>query len=301
MLTRGVSCLFWIQSASSFTVFTSRRVLASMTFSSATGDDDAAINNKTTIVETTTSKDKDDEGWWSDIVGSGLSGGVLPDLHPDDKRLFLVRHGEVINPGGDRPVYYGAMDVDLSPLGKQEAQAAADYLSQFNLTHVFSSPLRRAMYGAKKVLEKQSSLKPTDVIVLEGFKELDRGDWCGKTEAEIGADMLAKFNACDESVTPPKGESYPALKARVMQALNTALSQMENGESACIVSHLQVTRSMLSEAMGMPTDEMSGLKVATASITCIDYDGYTPGVCSVQFQSFKPEAGLEKANDGVYN
>jgi len=23
------------------------------------------------------------------------------------RRLFLVRHGEVINPGGDRPVYYG--------------------------------------------------------------------------------------------------------------------------------------------------------------------------------------------------
>ena len=51
---------------------------------------------------------------------------VLPPIPPTSKRLFLVRHGEVINPGGNRPVYYGALDVPLSPLGEAEAQAAAE-------------------------------------------------------------------------------------------------------------------------------------------------------------------------------
>ncbi len=50
-----------------------------------------------------------------------IEGPVVPPIPATCKRLFMVRHGEVINPGGDRSVYYGAMDVSLSPLGEQEA------------------------------------------------------------------------------------------------------------------------------------------------------------------------------------
>ena len=228
-----------------------------------------------------------------------ILGPPLPSVPSTAKRLFLVRHGEVINPGGDRPVYYGAQDVPLSPLGQQEAAAAGVYLRQFPLAHVFCSPLKRAIYGAERVVEQQQqqSSSSSDVIILDGFKELDRGDWCGKTKDEIGADMMDRFDACDESVTPANGESYPALKARVLHDLETALNTMENGSAAAIVSHLQVTRCMLSEALGMPTNQMAGLKVATASVTCIDYENGKPS--AVHFQSFKPDVGLAAAKDGA--
>jgi ribonuclease H / adenosylcobalamin/alpha-ribazole phosphatase len=234
---------------------------------------------------------------------------VLPPLAPTAKRLFLVRHGEVINPGGDRTVFYGGMDVPLSPLGEMEAQAAAVYLSQFDIARVFSSPLSRAMYGAHQVLLKQQERKstvtwegasstsaPSAVVVLDGFTELDRGAWCGLTKEEIGFDLLARFDACDESVTPDGGESYPALKRRVLAARDEALSQVAPGTVGCLVSHLQVTRSILSEALTLPTEQMVNLKIATASVTCIDYDGPTQ---TVQFQSFKPDAGLRASKDGA--
>lgn len=234
---------------------------------------------------------------------------TLPPLAPSAKRLFLVRHGEVINPGGDRTVYYGGMDVPLSPLGKQEAQAAADYLSQFDIKRVFSSPLSRALYGATQVLQKlhekrsesssegaSSSVDGSAVVVLDGFTELDRGAWCGLTKEEIGADLLARFDACDESVTPDGGESYPALKRRVLAARDASLAQLEPGTVGCLVSHLQVTRSILSEALNMPIEQMVNLKIATASVTCIDYDGPTQ---TVQFQSFKPNVGLRASKDGA--
>lgn len=240
-----------------------------------------------------------------------IPGPELPPLAPTAKRLFLVRHGEVINPGGDRPVYYGAMDVPLSPLGKREAQAAAQYLQQFELSHVFSSPLSRAVYGAEQVMKYQQSsnvvnggvggCKIDSIVVLDGFKELDRGDWCGLTKDEIGADLMARFDACDESVTPRNGESYPALKRRVLDALHIALTDyLQPGQAACLVSHLQVTRSILSEALELPVHRMTTLKVATASITCLDYDE-TLGAASpmVHFQSFKPNVGLETAKDGA--
>ena len=221
----------------------------------------------------------------------------LPPVAPSGKRLFLVRHGEVINPGGDRPVYYGAQDVSLSPLGKDEAKAAADCLASVTLARVYASPLSRAIFGAHQVAERQEHLALEDVMILEGFKELDRGAWCGQTKDEIGADAMARFDACDESVTPKGGESYPALKRRVLRARDECLSRLEPGEAGCVVSHLQVTRCMLSDCLGIATNEMAGLKIATASITCIDYDASGEQVC--HFHSFKPDVGLAVARDGA--
>ncbi len=225
----------------------------------------------------------------------------MPFIASNAKRIFWVRHGEVINPGGpDRSVYYGALDVPLSALGELEAQAAGDYLQQFALRRVFGSPLQRALYGGEQVWKRQQ-IQDSGVIQLEGFKELDRGAWCGLTKEEIGHENLARFDACDESVTPEGGESYEALKQRVLQARNQALSLLEMGESACVVSHLQVTRCVLSDALGIPTYEMAQIKVATASITCIDYLYKEDGTMTqmVHFQSFKPETGLAQSKDGA--
>lgn len=204
--------------------------------------------------------------------------------------------GEVINPGGDRPVFYGSQDVSLSPLGKQEAQAAAAYLQQFDLAAVFASPLKRAIYGAEQVRAVQPNVE--SVTILDGFTELERGAWRGKTKQEIGLDNLSRFDACDESVTPEGGESFPQLKERVLDALSTALTQLEPGQAGAVVSHLQVTRSMLSEALGIPTKKMTELPIATASITCVDYTSDNKP-SQVHFQSFKPEVGLQQAKDAA--
>jgi broad specificity phosphatase PhoE len=92
-----------------------------------------------------------------------------------------------------------------------------------------------------------------------------------------------------------------------LEALDVVLSQLEPMQSAVVVSHLQVTRSIVSDALGLPTAEMTKLPVATASITCIDYeqpaqlgaeDGQTR-YATVHFQSFKPQVGLAQAKDGA--
>eukprot|EP00521_Asterionellopsis_glacialis_P013850 CAMPEP_0195305730 /NCGR_PEP_ID=MMETSP0707-20130614/36834_1 /TAXON_ID=33640 /ORGANISM="Asterionellopsis glacialis, Strain CCMP134" /LENGTH=262 /DNA_ID=CAMNT_0040369929 /DNA_START=235 /DNA_END=1023 /DNA_ORIENTATION=+ len=239
-----------------------------------------------------------------------VEGPELPPILPTCKRLFLVRHGEVINPGGDRPVFYGALDVSLSPLGEAEAIAAGQYLAQYDLQYIAASPLSRAIFGANRIMDLQKNKEDVDVNAIkdngsdikiyEGFTELDRGEWCGLTGDEIGADNLAKFNACDESVTPKGGESYPFLKDRVLKARRELLDITDVGKASALVSHLQVTRCMISDAMGIAASDMASLKVSTASVTCIDYDMVT-GKQTIHFQSFKPDVGLQQSNDGVNN
>lgn len=192
------------------------------------------------------------------------------------------------------------MDVPLSPLGEEEAKAAGEYLEQIELKQVACSPLSRAVFGAEQVLGLQDTTSSCsdELLILDGFKELDRGSWCGKTMDEIGPEMMARFDACDESVTPEGGESYPFLMERVLGARDELLAAMEPGTAAAVVSHLQVTRSILSTALQIPIEEMAALKVATASVTCIDYNTETQEE-TVHFQSFKPEVGLEKSKDGA--
>ena len=177
-------------------------------------------------------------------------------------------------------------------------KAAGAYLKQFNLQHIAASPLSRAVFGAQQVIARQKGQnEDKELKIYEGFTELDRGSWCGKTKEEIGDDMMARFDACDESITPEGGESYPTLKSRVLAARDELLDMTSPGEASAVVSHLQVTRSMLSDALGIPTEEMAALKIATASITCIDYD--MSGEQTVHFQSFKPDAGLQGSKDGA--
>lgn len=227
----------------------------------------------------------------------------LPMLRESSRRIFFIRHGEVINPGGDRKVYYGAMDVSLSSLGKEEAKAAARYLQLYDLDIVASSPLSRAIFGAEQIikLQKKNQLSDVDapgVLILDGFKELDRGSWCGLTKDEIGVEMMRKFDACDEKVTPDGGESLSFLENRVLSARDELLKQVPIGRAGAIVSHLQVTRCILGDALGIPTSDISDLEIATASITCIDYDS-TSGKQVIHFRSFKPNSGLPASNDGA--
>lgn len=135
------------------------------------------------------------------------------------------------------------------------------------------------------------------MVVDDGFSELNRGAWCGKNKDQIGEENMLKFNACDLSATPRGGESYPLLCQRVLGARDALLEITDAGRASCVVSHLQVTRALLADALDVPTTQLIDIEVGTASISCVDYDVDT-GEQTVHYMSFKPEVGLAAAQDG---
>ena len=52
-------------------------------------------------------------------------------------------------------------------------------------------------------------------------------------------------------MTPEGGESVLDVKTRVLKARDEVLAVVPNGAASCVVSHLWVTRSMISEALGI--------------------------------------------------
>src|ERR1700716_1700771 len=64
--------------------------------------------------------------------------------------VWLARHGEVHNPGN---VLYGRLPrMRLTPEGRRQAQALADFLAPRKLAAIHSSPMLRARRTAETIL-----------------------------------------------------------------------------------------------------------------------------------------------------
>jgi broad specificity phosphatase PhoE len=74
----------------------------------------------------------------------------------DGTTIWLARHGEVHNPS---QVLYGRLPrIGLTPEGRRQAQALADYLEYRPLAAIYSSPMLRARRTAEVVLKAHPNL-----------------------------------------------------------------------------------------------------------------------------------------------
>uniref|UniRef100_A0A7S3F0X5 Phosphoglycerate mutase (2,3-diphosphoglycerate-dependent) n=1 Tax=Haptolina ericina TaxID=156174 RepID=A0A7S3F0X5_9EUKA len=222
------------------------------------------------------------------LVVVGAHGLEIPPTPFGARRLILVRHGAVARELHEPPVkpgalYGGNVDVPLSQLGEEEAAAAAAFIETncFDVRVIFSSPMKRALYGARSVCDvlKPSVVGGLEVCTSSALREIDRGEWTNKTRDEIaaqwGADAFERAAREDEFAGIYGGEGMGQLRERVLGCRDFILKRLQPDMSAVIVSHLWVTRCLLADALGEP--DVLNVDVPTASISIIDYgDGSWP-------------------------
>jgi len=223
-----------------------------------------------------------------------------------------------IKPNG---FYGGNVDVPLSEVGEAEAIAAAkkiaaDYKMD-DVQAIWSSPMRRALFGARAVgtalavaeseVPGATWKPPIDVATFEAFREIDRGPidkgWTDLTAEEIeardGPNAMQKFAM--ETVPGAfkainGGEGFCDLRTRVLKQRDAMLNELPAGGVGVIVSHMWVTRAIVGEALEEPNPMK--VDIPTASISVIDYpesfaaDAFGAGDCGkpvVQVVGFKPQ------------
>lgn len=206
------------------------------------------------------------------------------------RTVVLVRHGAVDRLAAGVPagaLYGGDIDVPLSQRGEAEARAAAAYVtSRWRVSSVWSSPLTRAIYGAQAIADATGV---ATVGLSEAFREIKRGAWLRKTPDEIETITpggMAAFLA-DTAYRPPDAESIDDVRRRALGALESQiLPLVQPGDAAVLVSHLYVTRALLSYAL--PGTPIPDIDVPTASISTLVYaDG--DDVPAVDIQGIKPD------------
>ncbi|HUP01774.1 MAG TPA: histidine phosphatase family protein [Gemmatimonadota bacterium] len=185
----------------------------------------------------------------------------------DATRFLLVRHGETDYNAEGR--WQGCRsDPPLNARGHAQAEAIADVLTGRRVEALYTSPQRRARETAA-LLSRRLVLEP---LVIEDLREMDHGEWEGKTKAEILARWAREFEAFEADplhVRRPGGDSYEDLAARVWPTLER-LADHHRGETIALVTHGGPVRLILSRVLDRPLTERGEFGVDNASVFTVE-------------------------------
>jgi len=158
--------------------------------------------------------------------------------------VWLARHGEVHNPGN---ILYGRLPrIGLTPEGRRQAQALADFLKTRPLAAIYSSPMLRARKTAEVILRAHAELGRVrqDVNLTEV-----RTGWEGEP--------LADLERIDwDFYTHPRNpgdESLEAIRTRMERWLQTVLRRHAGGEVVG-VSHGDPILILVGTLSGLPLE-----------------------------------------------
>src|SRR5574340_763280 len=162
-------------------------------------------------------------------------------------RLYLIRHGQVVNHHELR--YNGHFDVDITKKGVSQMKALTAFLGKVPIKAMYSSDLQRAVKGAE-IIGAGLDLRPVKVHAL---KELHLGRWEGLTRKEAVERFPEEAHFTFRNLATSKvkdGESLRELTERVIPAIDGIIKR-HRGEAVCIVAHGGVNRVILCDAMGL--------------------------------------------------
>lgn len=181
-------------------------------------------------------------------------------------RLLLVRHGATRNNAEAR--FTGQSDIPLSALGERQATALASRLAKEPLAAVFSSDLSRARVTAEAI----SARTEVPVIFDRDLREVSLGEWEGRTLADLEAsepDALRLWRADGASHVPPGGETFAALRDRLLRAL--ARTHHDYASNTVLwVTHGAAIGVLLCHILGIELSRGWQFRRDNASITELD-------------------------------
>jgi probable phosphoglycerate mutase len=167
--------------------------------------------------------------------------------------LFLARHGETDWNAEGR--WQGQTDVPLNANGSAQARALAERMRREGIAAIASSDLSRARATAEIVAE---ALGITGIHTDPDLREQHYGCFEGLTRTD-SADRFpeewARYVA-DWHATPPDGEPYQALVARVRAATRRIAEVFAS--PALLVMHGGAIRALLGEHTSIPGPASTG-------------------------------------------
>ena len=219
--------------------------------------------------------------------------------------VLLVRHGRTTaNASG---ILSGRMaGIKLDEAGRGQAERAGERLSDVPLVGVVSSPMERCRQTARAIVDRQA-VSP-ESSVEKSITECDYGEWQGRALADLAKEELWSVVQSQPSAAAfPGGESLAAMQARSVAAIRRldAAFEAEHGPGAVwvAVSHGDIIKSILADALGMHLDLFQRINVNPASVSIVRYTSTRPAVVAVNTDAgdlswLRASAGSEDAQVG---
>jgi broad specificity phosphatase PhoE len=166
-------------------------------------------------------------------------------------RLLLARHGRTEWHRDNR--YVSRTDIGLNETGLREAWMLARRAEEERPDLVLCSPLTRALETARLSAEACDMEPRTD----ERLRELDFGEWEGKSLAEIREEDSESVSLFEEDPARhgfPGGEPLHKGAERVLEIL-AELHRSHTGQTVLVVAHNTLLRLGLCQMLGIPVKD----------------------------------------------
>jgi len=179
-------------------------------------------------------------------------------------KLVLVRHGQSQWNLENR--FTGWVDVDLSPLGVEEAEKAGKILKGTEFDVLFTSVLLRAKRTAEIILNEMG-ITEIDTFRDQALNERHYGDLQGLNKAETAqkfGDEQVHIWRRSYDVSPPNGESLKDTQERVLPYFEANIKPLiEAGKNILIVAHGNSLRALVMYMEKLSTEEVLQLNIPT--------------------------------------
>lgn len=188
--------------------------------------------------------------------------------------VLLVRHGRTsANAGGT--LAGRSPGVLLDDTGREQAKALAARLAAVPLAAVVTSPLERCVETAGALVADRD----LDAQADDRFTECGYGDWTGRDLKTLGRHPLWKVVQLHASAaTFPGGESMRAMQARAVDAVRAWNDRLGEDATYAVVSHGDVIKAVLADALGLHLDLFQRLQVDPCSLSAVRYTSLRPFV-----------------------
>lgn len=196
--------------------------------------------------------------------------------------VLLVRHGRT-TANATGLLAGRSAGVSLDRIGRGQAALTGDRLAAVPVVGVVSSPLQRCEETAQLIVDRQSGTPYSSVD--PGLIECDYGQWQGRMLSDLATeDLWPIVQSQPSAVVFPGGESMAGMQARSVAAIrrHDAAVDAEHGPGAVwvAVSHGDIIKSILADALGMHLDLFQRLEVGPASVSIVSYGASRPRVCA---------------------
>jgi probable phosphomutase (TIGR03848 family) len=197
--------------------------------------------------------------------------------------VLLIRHGRTAaNTSG---ILAGrASGVELDEVGLKQASDVAGRVGSIPVRAIVTSPLRRCRQTAHAL---QTAIGDSCTIMVDrALVECGYGEWTGRSLRDLSKDKLWRsVQQQPSAVRFPGGESMTEMSSRAVGAIRGWDRRLaaDHGEDAvwAAVSHGDVIKAILADALGMHLDSFQRLMVDPGSVSIVRYTPVRPYVVTV--------------------
>ncbi len=188
-------------------------------------------------------------------------------------KLILIRHGQSKWNLENR--FTGWEDVDLSPLGEEEARIAGELLKGVPVDYVYTSVLKRSIRTAEIALEAMG-MKELPSAMDKALNERHYGDLQGLNKDEcrerFGPDQVKIWRRSFD-IAPPHGESLKDTQDRALPYYEQEIApKLRDGKNVLVVAHGNSLRALVMKLEGLSKEAVLELNIPTGQPKIYELD-----------------------------